>query len=96
MKLKLRLFVTGRTGHALRAIEDLERLCQRELEGRYEIDVIDVLEHPHLADEEMILATPTLIKKLPPPLRKVIGDLTDREKVLVGLDLVPGQGAADD
>jgi circadian clock protein KaiB len=92
----LKLYVTGRTPRAERAIENLRRLCKDELEGRYEIEIIDVLEHPELAEDDRILATPTLIKQLPPPLRRVIGDLSNREKVLLGLDVrrrdQPAQG----
>jgi circadian clock protein KaiB len=83
----LKLYVTGRTARAQRAIDNLRRLCEEELENCYELQVIDVLEHPQLAEDERILATPALIKQLPPPLRRVIGDLSDRDKVLLGLDL---------
>lgn len=87
MKFKLRLFVTGRTPQSQRAISNLREICESELEGRYEVEVIDVLEHPALAEHEKILATPTLVKRLPEPVRKIIGDLSDRDKVLFGLDL---------
>lgn len=83
----LRLYVTGRTPNSLQAIENLRAICDTELAGRYRVEVIDVLEHPQLAEEEKILATPTLVKELPEPLRKIIGDLSDRDKVLLGLDL---------
>ena len=86
-KFKLRLYVTGRTLQSQRAIENLYQLCQGDLEGSFEIEVVDVLEHPALAENEKILATPTLVKRLPEPVRKIIGDLSDREKVLLGLDL---------
>lgn len=86
-KYILKLYVTGRTPRAERAISNLRRLCDEELEDCYELQVIDVLDHPQLAEDERILATPTLIKQLPPPLRRVIGDLSDRDKVLLGLDL---------
>ncbi len=85
----LKLYVTGQTPRAQRAIANLKRLCKDELEGRYEIEIIDVLEHPQLAENDRILATPTLIKQLPPPLRRVIGDLSNRDKVLFGLDVRP-------
>ena len=85
----MKLYVTGRTPRAERAIANLRRLCKEELEGRYEIEIIDVLEHPQLAEDDRILATPTLIKQLPPPLRRVIGDLSNRDKVLLGLDVRP-------
>lgn len=86
-KFKLRLYITGRTAQSQRAIDNLRRICDAELKGLYEIEVIDVLEYPGLAENEKILATPTLVKRLPEPVRKIIGDLSDREKVLLGLDL---------
>lgn len=92
----LKLFVSGSTPRAERAIANLRRLCEEELESCYEVVVIDVLEHPELAESERILATPTLIKQLPPPLRRVIGDLSDREKVLLGLNLARSERAARD
>lgn len=85
----LKLFVTGKTQRSDRAISNLRRICDEELSGKYQIVVIDVLEQPHLAEHEKILATPTLIKELPPPVRRVIGDLSDSEKVLMGLDIQP-------
>lgn len=84
---RLRLYVTGRTPQSQRAIENLRLICEVELENRYEVEVIDVLENPALAEHEKILATPTLVKRLPEPVRKIIGDLSDRQKVLLGLDL---------
>lgn len=89
MKYKLRLYITGYTSHSQRAIENLKRICETEIRDEYEIEVIDVLERPQLAESEKILATPTLVKRLPEPVRKIIGDLSDREKVLLGLDLFP-------
>jgi circadian clock protein KaiB len=86
---QLRLYVTGRTPRAEHAIANLRRICEEELRGQYELQIIDVLEHPQLAEDEKILATPTLIKRLPPPLRRVIGDLSDRDKVLLGLNVWP-------
>lgn len=83
----LRLYVTGRTPNSLRAMENLHRICETQLERRYRVEVIDVLEHPELAEAAKILATPTLVKQLPEPVRKIIGDLSDRDKVLLGLDL---------
>jgi circadian clock protein KaiB len=85
----LKLYITGRSPRAERAIANLRRLCKDELEGCYELEIIDVLEHPQLAEDDRILATPTLIKQLPPPLRRVIGDLSNRDKVLLGLDVRP-------
>jgi circadian clock protein KaiB len=89
-KYLLRLYVTGKTARAEQAIENLRKICDEELEGRYDVEIIDVLESPELAEEEKILATPTLIKRLPPPLRRVIGDLSQKEKVLLGLEVRTG------
>ena len=90
----LKLYITGHTPRAERAIMNLRRICEEELNGEYEMTVIDVLERPQLAEDEKILATPTLIKDLPPPLRRIIGDLSDAEKVLLGLDILPSQKSA--
>jgi circadian clock protein KaiB len=81
--------VTGTSPRTSMAISNLKRICEQELEGRYDLEIIDVLEYPQLAEDEKILATPTLIKQLPPPLRRVIGDLSDKEKVLFGLEVRP-------
>ena len=83
----LRLFVAGSSPRAKQALDNLQRLCDEELHGCYQVEVIDVLDRPDLAEEDRVLATPTLIKRLPPPLRRVIGDLSDKEKVLLGLEL---------
>lgn len=96
-KYLLKLYITGETPRAAVAIANLRRICAEELGGKYELQIIDVLEHPQLAEDEKVLATPTLIKSLPPPLRRVIGDLSDTEKVLLGLDLRPaGAGGAEE
>lgn len=86
-RYRLRLFITGRTPQSARALANLHDVCRAELRGRYDIEVIDVLEHPQIAEQDKILATPTLVKQLPEPVRRIIGDLSDRERVLVGLDL---------
>lgn len=86
-KCVLKLYVTGQTVNSQRALRNLQGLLNNELKGLYELKVIDVLKHPQLAEEDKILATPTLAKVLPPPVRKIIGDLSDKEKVLLGLDL---------
>ncbi|MBL9127741.1 MAG: circadian clock protein KaiB [Verrucomicrobiales bacterium] len=88
-KFILKLFVTGCTSRADRAIHNLRRICSEELGGQYQMEVIDVLESPQQAEDERILATPTLVKQLPPPVRRIIGDLSDTEKVLMGLEIVP-------
>ena len=86
-KLTLKLYVTGQTARSERAIVNLRRVCEGELKGRYQLIVIDVLEQPQLAEDERIMATPTIIRELPTPIRRIIGDLTDTEQVLIGLDL---------
>lgn len=83
----LRLYVTGSTPRSLRAIADVRQLCEEHLHGRYDLEVIDLYQQPQLAEGEQIIAAPTLIKKLPLPLRRIIGDLSQSERVLVGLDL---------
>lgn len=88
-KYLLRLFVTGESLRSSTAIANLRRICEEELAGLYDLEIIDVLESPELAEDARILATPTLIKSLPPPLRRVIGDLSDKEKVLLGLEVKP-------
>jgi circadian clock protein KaiB len=85
----LRLYVAGQTPRAIAALENLKKICEEELAGRYSIEVIDLLRNPKLARGDQILALPTLVRKLPPPVRKIIGDLADTERVLVGLDLRP-------
>ncbi|MBK1650065.1 circadian clock KaiB family protein [Rhabdochromatium marinum] len=86
-KYRLRLFVTGHSANSDRAVSNLRHLCEGELADLYQLEVIDVCENPQAAEAERIIATPTLIRALPPPLRRVIGDLSDREQVLLGLDL---------
>ncbi len=86
---QLRLYIAGQTARAAAAIQNLERICQERLQGRYELEVVDLLRNPQLARGDQILAIPTLVRKLPPPMKKIIGDLSDEERVLVGLDLRP-------
>ena len=88
-KYLLKLYITSSSPRAEAAIRNLKRICAEELDGRYELEIIDVLEKPEAAELDRVLATPTLIKQLPPPLRRVIGDLSDREKVLLGLEVRP-------
>ncbi len=83
----LRLYVTGMTPRSTRAIENVRKICEEHLEGRYDLEVIDVYQQPTLLKGEQIVAAPTLIKKLPLPLRRVIGDMSNTERVLLGLDL---------
>jgi circadian clock protein KaiB len=84
----LRLFVTGSTPKSSRAIQNIRALCEERLHGRYDLEVVDIYQHPEQATPEQIVVTPTLVKKLPLPFRKIIGDLSDKERVLVGLNLV--------
>ncbi len=84
---ELRLYVAGQTPKSLAAFANLKQICEEHLHGRYIIEIIDLLENPRLAASDQILALPTLVRKLPPPIRKLIGDLSDTERVLVGLDL---------
>jgi circadian clock protein KaiB len=86
-KYVLRLYVTGMTPKSTRAIANVQKLCEKYLEGAYELKVIDIYQQPKLAAGEQIIATPTLIKQLPLPFRKLIGDMSDTEKFLVGIDL---------
>jgi circadian clock protein KaiB len=87
-KYILRLYITGNSLNSQRAIANLLKLCKEELSNQYKVEIIDVLEEPQRAEREKILVTPTLIKQLPPPLQRIIGDLSNREKVICGLDLI--------
>lgn len=87
----LRLYVAGQTPRSITAFANLKRLCEEHLAGRYRIEVIDLVENPQLAQGDQILAIPTLVRKLPEPIRKIIGDLSNTERVLVGLDVRPRQ-----
>ena len=86
-KYVLRLYVAGMTSRSTRAITNIKEICEEHLKGSYDLQVIDLYQQPMLAEGHQIIAVPTLIKKLPPPLRRIIGDLSDRERVLNGLDL---------
>jgi circadian clock protein KaiB len=86
---QLRLYVAGQTPKSVRAFENLKRLCDTHLPDRYEIEIIDLLLNPQLGAGDQILAIPTLVRRLPEPMKKIIGDLSDTERVLVGLDLRP-------
>ena len=85
---QLRLFVSGSTPRSIRAIQNIKVLCENQLSGRYDLEVVDLYQHPEQAKPEQIVVTPTLVKKLPLPLRKIVGDLSEQERVLVGLDIV--------
>jgi circadian clock protein KaiB len=86
---QLRLYVAGQTPRSVAALANLRQICEEHLAGKYEIEVIDLLERPQLAKGEQIVAIPTLVRRLPEPVRKIIGDLSDEERVLIGLDLRP-------
>ena len=84
---QLRLYVAGQTPKSITAFANLKKICEEYLKGQYRIEVIDLLENPQLAKQDQIVALPTLVRKLPPPLKKIIGDLSNKEKILVGLNL---------
>lgn len=86
---ELRLYVAGQTPNALKAFANLKRICDEHLAGQYRIEIVDLLENPKLARGDQILAVPTLVRKLPEPVKKIIGDLSNTDRVLVGLDLRP-------
>lgn len=86
---RLRLYVAGQTPKSITALANLERLCATHLAGRYRIEVVDLQAQPHLARRDDIVVVPTLVRQLPPPIRKIIGDLSNVERVLVGLDVLP-------
>ena len=86
---ELRLYTAGHTPRSLAAYENLKRICERHLPGKYTVEVIDLIANPRLAKEDQIVAIPTLVRKLPEPIRKIIGDLSDEERTLVGLQLRP-------
>ncbi len=88
-KYVLRLYIAGLTPRSQKAIKNIKKICEEHLKGRYDLEVVDVYRRPVLAKEEQIIAAPTLIKKLPLPLRKFIGDLSDSERILLGLDFRP-------
>lgn len=85
----LRLYVAGQTPKSMKAFSNLKKICEESLEGSYSIEIVDLLENPRLASGDQILAIPTLVRKLPEPMKKIIGDLSDTDRVLVGLDLKP-------
>ncbi len=86
---ELRLYVAGQTPNSMRAFANLKKICEEYLQGQYRIEIVDLLVNPQLAKGDQILAVPTLVRKLPEPVRKIIGDLSNTERVLVGLDLRP-------
>jgi circadian clock protein KaiB len=88
---ELRLYVAGQTPRSLAALANAKRLCESHLAGRYSIEIVDLIKHPQLAAGDQIVAIPTLVRKLPEPLRKIVGDLRDTERALVGLQLKPGK-----
>jgi circadian clock protein KaiB len=95
VQYRLRLFVSGSTPRSTRAIQNIRAICEEKLQGRYVLEVIDIYQHPEQVKPEQIIVTPTLVKSLPLPMRKIIGDLSDRERVLVGLDIETNTLSAD-
>ena len=91
---ELRLYVAGQTAKSVAALTNLRKYCEQHLQGRYQLEVIDLLVNPQLAEGDQILAIPTLVRKVPVPIRKIIGDLSNEERVLVGLDIRPAQDKA--
>jgi circadian clock protein KaiB len=92
LRWTLRLYIAGQTPRSLAAIANLKRLCEEHIKIPYVVEIIDLAEKPHLASRDQIMAIPTLVRKLPPPLRKYVGDLSNTEKVLIGFDLVERGG----
>ena len=86
---ELRLYVAGQTPKSMTALANLKKYCEQHVKGRYQLEVIDLLQNPQLAEGDQILAIPTLVRKVPQPIRKIIGDLSNQERVLVGLDIRP-------
>ena len=95
-KYRLKLFITGQTIRSERAIANLRRICKKKMESDFDLVIIDVLEQPQVAEDEKILATPTLIKEFPPPVRRIIGDLSDTNQVLLGLELLHQQPSEEE
>ena len=91
-KYLLRLYVTGTTGKSVRAIQNVRRICEEHLRGLYDLEVVDIYKNLPLARGDQIIAAPTLVKRLPAPLRRLIGDMSDEQRVLVGLDIRPRRG----
>ena len=87
----LRLYVAGSTRKSQDAIRNIKKICEEELKGRYDLEVIDIYQQPELAKKEQLLAAPTLIKRLPLPLRRLVGDMSNKERVVVGLEILPGK-----
>jgi circadian clock protein KaiB len=85
----LRLYIAGQTPKSVTALANLKKICEEHMHGQYRIEIIDLMENPHLARQDQIVAIPTLVRELPQPLRRIIGDLSNTQKVLVGLDLQP-------
>lgn len=92
---ELRLYIAGKTPKSVSALSNLKKYCEEHLRGKYKIEVIDLLEKPQLAEGDQIFAVPTLVRKVPVPIRKIIGDLSNEEKVLVGLNIIPVKSSCD-
>ena len=91
---RLRLYVAGQTPKSIAALANLKRLCEEHLAGRYRIEIVDLVKQPQLARRDEIVVIPTLLRQLPPPIRKIIGDLSNQQKVLLGLDVLPAEPEA--
>jgi circadian clock protein KaiB len=92
-RIELRLYIAGQTPKSLAALTNLRRICDEHLKGKYQIEIVDLVKTPQLAQGDQILAIPTVVRNLPMPIRKIIGDLSNTERVLVGLDLRPGEAS---
>lgn len=90
----LRLYIAGDTSRSVAAMNNLQQICDQHLTGKYRVEVVDLLKNPHLAAGDQIIAVPTLVRRLPPPLKKIIGDLSNSRQVIVGLDLRPGSSSS--
>lgn len=88
-KYLLRLFVSGMTPKSIHAIDNLKKICEEQLHGRYDLEIVDISQQPEIVKKDEIIATPTLIKELPKPIRRIIGDLSNKERILIGLNLKP-------
>lgn len=88
-KFVLKLFVSGATARSSRAVENIRNFCEEHLQGRYELEIVDIYQQPELLEKDQVIAAPTLIKELPPPIRKLIGDMSDVDRILIGLNIKP-------
>lgn len=92
-KFVLKLYVSGATSRSSRAVENIRNFCEEHLKGRYALEIVDIYQQPGLLEKDQVVAAPTLIKELPPPLRRLIGDMSNKEKIMIGLNIVPKKEA---